>query len=467
MRYIWFLLFVFIFSTVSAQNSAQVRELEKQRKAALAEIETTNQLLDETRQSARSSLNRLNLLSKQILSRKQVISLLNQEVGEIEKQIAASRKEITALERELGIKRTNYGKSAQSLYKRRSSQDKLLFILSADNFTQSIRRMRYLREYADWQKKQATEILDKQQVIASKQQKLEKSRSEKNQLLGVRETESRKLETEESNQKAEVQQLSKKQKELQAELKKKQQQANTLNRQIEKQIADEIARAEAEARAARERAARAERERLAREKAAAAAAVAAAKKAASGKPADKTTDKVVDKPVEKVAPVETEPIREERVAETKGGYAMTREEKRLSDDFAGNRGRLPYPVAGRHTIVATFGEQQHQELKYVRTNNSGIDIQTSPGGEARAVFNGEVTRVFVVPGYNNSVIIRHGNYLTVYSNLSEVYVKAGDRVSTRQSIGRIFTDTEDSNSTILHFQLWKEKTKQNPAPWLD
>lgn len=467
MRYIWFLLFVFIFSTVSAQNSAQVRELEKQRKAALAEIETTNQLLDETRQSARSSLNRLNLLSKQILSRKQVISLLNQEVGEIEKQIAASRKEITALERELGIKRTNYGKSAQSLYKRRSSQDKLLFILSADNFAQSIRRMRYLREYADWQKKQATEILDKQQVIASKQQKLEKSRSEKNQLLGVRETESRKLETEESNQKAEVQQLSKKQKELQAELKKKQQQANTLNRQIEKQIADEIARAEAEARAARERAARAERERLAREKAAAAAAVAAAKKAASGKPADKTTDKVVDKPVEKVAPVETEPIREERVAETKGGYAMTREEKRLSDDFAGNRGRLPYPVAGRHTIVATFGEQQHQELKYVRTNNSGIDIQTSPGGEARAVFNGEVTRVFVVPGYNNSVIIRHGNYLTVYSNLSEVYVKAGDRVSTRQSIGRIFTDTEDSNSTILHFQLWKEKTKQNPAPWLD
>ena len=98
---------------------------------------------------------------------------------------------------------------------------------------------------------------------------------------------------------------------------------------------------------------------------------------------------------------------------------MTKAEKQLSDNFANNRGRLPYPVAGRHTIVSTFGEQQHQELKYVRTSNSGIDIQTSPGADARAVFNGEVTRVFVVPGYNNSVIVRHGNYLTVYSNLSQ------------------------------------------------
>ena len=211
-----------------------------------------------------------------------------------------------------------------------------------------------------------------------------------------RQDESRKLQTEESSQKEEVQQLNKKQKQLQADLKKKKKQADALNRQIEKQIAEEIARAEAEAKAARERAARAERNRLAREKA-----------AASGKKVPET------KP-------ETEPVREERVADTKGGYAMTKAEKRLSDDFASNKGRLPYPVSGRHTIVAAFGEQQHQELKYVRTNNSGIDIQTAPGTDARAVFNGEVTRVFVVPGYNNSVIVRHGNYLTVYSNLSQV-----------------------------------------------
>lgn len=301
-----------------------------------------------------------------------------------------------------------------------------------------MRRMRYLREYADWQKRQANDIVEKQAEISRKQAEMEKTRAEKRVLLGTRQEESKKLESEEASQKEEVQLLNKRQKDLKADLQKKRRQAEALNRQIEKQIAEEIARAEAEAKAARERA---ERERRAREQA-----------AAKGKPVPES---------------KKEPIREERVADTKGGYAMTKAEKQLSDNFANNRGRLPYPVAGRHTIVATFGEQQHQELKYVRTSNSGIDIQTSPGADARAVFNGEVTRVFVVPGYNNSVIVRHGNYLTVYSNLSQVYVKAGDRVSTRQAIGRIYSDPEDGNSTILHFQLWKEKTKLNPQPWLE
>ena len=301
-----------------------------------------------------------------------------------------------------------------------------------------MRRMRYLREYADWQKRQANDIVEKQAEISRKQAEMEKTRAEKRTLLGTRQEESKKLESEEASQKEEVQLLNKRQKDLKADLQKKRRQAEALNRQIEKQIAEEIARAEAEAKAARERA---ERERRAREQA-----------AAKGKPVPES---------------KKEPIREERVADTKGGYAMTKAEKQLSDNFANNRGRLPYPVAGRHTIVSTFGEQQHQELKYVRTSNSGIDIQTSPGADARAVFNGEVTRVFVVPGYNNSVIVRHGNYLTVYSNLSQVYVKAGDRVSTRQAIGRIYSDPEDGNSTILHFQLWKEKTKLNPQPWLE
>lgn len=106
-------------------------------------------------------------------------------------------------------------------------------------------------------------------------------------------------------------------------------------------------------------------------------------------------------------------------------------------------------------------------MKYVQVNSSGIDIQTTPGTTARSVFNGVVTRVFVMPGYNSSVIIRHGNYLTIYSNLSEVFVKAGDKVTTRQSIGRIYSDPEENNRTVLHFQLWKETTKLNPEPWLN
>lgn len=410
---------------VKAQNSAAVKKLERQRKEALADIEQTNKLLQETSKSAKNSLNRLNLLSKQIQSRKQVIGLLNQELDAIEKDILGLQADIRLLKSQLSQKQANYGKSMRGMYKRRSAQDKLLFILSAENFGQSLRRMRYLREYAGWQKRQAEEIIAKQQEIAAKQRAMEKTRAEKRALLDVRQTESKKLQTEEAAQQAEVKELNKKQSSLKAELKKKRRQAEALNRQIEKQIAEEIARAEAAAKAAREKAAKSKKQEG---------------NAANGS-------------------------KEERVAATKGGYAMTKAERQLSDNFGNNRGRLPYPVTGRHTVVATFGEQQHAQLKYVRTSNSGIDIQSDPGADARAVFNGVVTRVFVIPGYNNSVIVRHGNYLTVYSNLSQVYVKAGDSVATRQSIGKIYSDPEEG--TVLHFQLWKEKTKLNPLPWLN
>lgn len=438
MKYCWLVLFICCSLVAAAQNSSKVKELERQRKKALEEIEMTNRLLVETKKTAENSLNRLNLLAEQIMARKKVVSLLNQEVEAINSQIRQLNREIGTLGKELKQKQANYGKSVKGLYKRRSSQDKLLFILSAENFSQSLRRMRYLREYADWQKRQAADIVEKQKEINAKEKALTKTLSEKQALLGARETETKNLQQEESVQQEEVQQLTRKQRDLQAILKKKKQQADALNRQIEKQIADEIARAEALARAERERVARDAKKRpAAKDKAA--------------EPADK--------------PVEAAP--EERVAAVKGGYAMTKAERKLSDDFAGNRGRLPFPVNGRYTIVSRFGEQQHQELKYVRMNNNGIDLQVQPGTEARAVFNGVVTRVFVVPGYNNSVIVRHGNYLTVYANLSSVYVKAGDKVTTRQPIGRIYSDTEDGNTTILHFQLWKEKTKLNPLPWLD
>lgn len=417
------LLFALLFSFaahMAAQQSDAVRKLEDERKAALAEIELTNQLLSAADSSAKSSLNRLNLLSQQIASRKKVISILVQETAEIDRQMQEMQKEIDGLQKELEEKKSNYEKSVQGIYRRKGSLDKLLFILSAEDFAQSLRRMRYLKEYAAWQQLQAASIVDKQEEISRKKAEQEKTRAEKQSLLAKREEENRRLMTEEAKQQDEINQLNKRRRTLQAQLRKKQQQAEALNRQIEKLIAEEIARAE-----------EAERERRKQEE--------AKKEAAS----------------------------EERVAESKGGYAMTKAERQLSGSFANNKGRLPYPVTGRHTVISTFGEQQHQQLKYVRTNNNGIDIQTSPGADARAVFDGTVTRVFTLPGFNNSIIVRHGNYLTVYSNLSQVYVKAGDKVSTRQALGRIYSDPEDGNATILHFQLWKEKVKQNPLPWLE
>ena len=232
MRHVWIVLLALSLSTVVyGQKSAAVRQLEQQRKEALADIEETNKLLQETAQTAKTSLNRLNLLSKQILSRKKVISLLNQELDEIEKDILNIQGQLRTLKRELGDKQTNYGKSMRGLYKRHSSQDKLLFILSAESFSQSMRRMRYLREYADWQKRQANDIVEKQAEISRKQAEMEKTRAEKRALLGTRQEESKKLESEEASQKEEVQLLNKRQKDLKADLQKKRRQAEALNRQ--------------------------------------------------------------------------------------------------------------------------------------------------------------------------------------------------------------------------------------------
>lgn len=420
MRYGWLFLFIMLFGVkLWGQSLSGVKELEQQRKKALAEIEMTNQLLNEAKTTTRNSLNRLNLLSQQLLSRKKVLSILNQEIGVIDAQMKRIDREVDKLERELVVKQQNYSKSVQGMYRKRTSQDRLLFIFAAESFSQSLRRMRYLHEYADWQKREAVGIMDKRKEIAQKRVTLGKTKQDKQVLLGTRENEARKLQAEEASQQDEVRQLNKKQGELQAELKKQQQQALALDRRIDKLVAEEIARTQ------------------------------------------RKPDVIAKETEKKDSPGQ------ERISETTGGYEMTKEERVLSGNFANNRGKLPFPVSGKYTVVSQFGEQQHQQLKYVRTNNSGIDLQVSPGADARAVFTGEVTSIFVVPGYNNSVIIRHGNYLTVYANLVEVYVKKGDKVSARQAIGRVYTDFEGGNISILHFQIRKEKEKLNPLSWLD
>ena len=286
-----------------------------------------------------------------------------------------------------------------------------------------------MREYSAWRKKEAIKISEQQAELEKKKAELAKTRSEKNAMLGKRTDAANKLKQKEKSQKEVVADLKKKEKELQKELNAQRKQAAALNRRIEQLIAEEARKAAEEARRAAE----------------------AAKKATN---ADKKSGKNAS-------------AGEVRKSQTKGGYAMTKDELELSNSFSQNKGRLPMPLSGKYMIVGHFGQQQHQELKYVQVNSSGIDIQTTPGTTARSVFNGVVTRVFVMPGYNSSVIIRHGNYLTIYSNLSEVFVKAGDKVTTRQSIGRIYSDPEENNRTVLHFQLWKETTKLNPEPWLN
>ncbi|HSG68125.1 MAG TPA: peptidoglycan DD-metalloendopeptidase family protein, partial [Bacteroidales bacterium] len=159
-----------------------------------------------------------------------------------------------------------------------------------------------------------------------------------------------------------------------------------------------------------------------------------------------------------------ERARAEASSKTSSGFALTPAELELSENFASNRGKLPWPTE-RGIVSGTFGEHQHPVLPRVKVKNNGIDILTSEGEIARAVFNGEVTRVISVPNFNNVVIIRHGEYLTVYSNLDEVMVSKGEKVQTKQAIGRVFTD-KANRKTELHFEIWKAKELMDPSPWL-
>ena len=415
MRYILCVIVGLLVSLACAgQEPVQLKSLEAQREQALKEIELTGKLLAEAEKTTQNSLNRLNLLVSQILSRKKLISVLNQEISTIDKQISESNTLIVTLEEDLEASQEKYKRSVQSLYQYKSSQDKLLFVLSAENLSQSFRRMRYLKEYSDWQEREAKSIKSKQDSIAHRKTVLENSRKEKASLLTNRETESQKLTTEEKTQKVEVDKLKKQQSALQAELRRKQREAEELDRRIDRIIHEQIEQSE-QARRQEE---------------------------ASGV----TTDR--------------------RTAEVPGGYAMNKAERQLSANFANNKGKLPYPVNGPYTVVGTFGTQQHPVEKNVRLDKPGIEIQTLPNTDACAVFNGVVTGVFE-SGVTYSVIVRHGNYLTVYSNLSQVYVKTNDNVTTLQSLGRIYTDTARDNTTILTFQLRKEREKVNPLPWLD
>jgi len=388
---------------ISAQN---LQTLQAQRKAAIEEVDAISSLLSEIRASASASLNRLNLLSAQVQSRKNMFSHLNQEIAVLYKDIAAMNQELIELEKDLKSKRDRYATAVQSMYTRHTSQYKWLFVLSTNNFSQILNRMRYIREFAAWQKQQGTQILRKQEEINLKQLEIEQSRAEKVALLSVREEENKKLEKEEAAQRAEVQQLNRRQNDLQAELTKQRNQAAALNREIERLISNDNRR--------------------------------------SNNASDSRA-----------------------TAAAGSSYRMTAEEQKLATDFAANRGRLPFPVSGRYSIVRPFGEYQHPQFRNVRLKNDGIDIQVAAGTEAMAVFEGVVAGVFLFPGSAfYSVILQHGNYRTVYIYLSEVYVKNGDKVSTSQKLGKIFTDLKNDNATILHFELRRDLEKLNPTIWL-
>ena len=426
--------FVLLFNVIlSFSQTDKIKDLETKRKLALREIESTTLLLNNTKKNTTSLLNRINLLSEQINSRQKIISIINQEVQVISAEQVKTEKEIVGLQADLKVELDAYAKAVQGIVRQKQNKNKLLYVLSGKTLAESLRRMKYLKDYSEWRNQQAINISEKQSVLVGKKRMLEKSKADKLALLNTRKKEEENLEQEERVHQQEVAEANQKQKELQTLLQNKQKQANSLNAQIEKLIAEEVARQEREA---KRLAAEQERKRKAAEE----------RKKANQAKATKSESLVV------------------KQNNTENSGYVTTENFKLSSNFASNKGRLPMPVTGRYTITSRFGIHQHDKWK-VTTNNNGIDIQAQAGAQARAVFSGEVSRIVAFPGFNNCIIIRHGGYYTFYGNIQNVNVKQGQKVTAGQSIGSIYTDSDAGNSQ-LHFQLWQGTTKLNPEPWL-
>lgn len=412
---------------LSAQSNKLIKELESKRGALQKQIAESETLLQTTKRNVGSQLNGLAALTGQIEERKRYILTINSDIEAVERELTSLGRQITALRRDLKERRKKYANSVQYLYKNRSIEEKLMFIFSAKDLAQTYRRLRYVREYATYQRLQGEEILKKQEQLAQKKKELLQVREAKESLLKEREAEKLKLEAQQQEQKSLVANLRKQQRSLQNELDKKRREAQKLNDRIDRLIAEEIekARKRAEEEARREAAARKKTE------------------TASGKKEE--------------APATVKPL------ET---YSMNKEDRELSGSFAGNRGRLPMPITGPYIITSRFGQYTVEGLRNVKLDNKGIDIQGKPGAQARAIFNGKVAAVFKLDGLFN-ILVRHGAYISVYCNLSTASVKAGDTVSTRQVLGEVFSNPADNGRTVLHFQLRREKDKLNPEPWLD
>lgn len=398
MRLFKLIFFSFFVCLTLNSFSQSLEELRKQKEKTASEIEFINNLLKETNSNAKASLNRLAVLERQINLQDNLINNITGEISYLDTSIRQNSKRIDSLSLQLQVVKARYASMIRYAYRNQNRNNQLLFILSSQDFNQAYKRIIYLRQYADYRRKQAERIAEFKNSISNQVLEFNKRKQEKQNLLVSKVSQTKIIEQQKQQQNDVYSELQQKEKDLKKKLENQRKSELRLQQEIERVISDE------------------------------------AKKAS-------------------------------RKSSKATGLALTPAEKVLSGDFSNNKGRFPWPVQ-RGVITDHFGEHPHSVLKYVVIRNSGIDITTQANANARAIFKGEVTKVVAIPGGNMAVIIRHGNYLTVYSNLSEVFVKAGQQVEIKEEIGRIFTDQDDDNKAVLKFQIWRESTKLDPEDWI-
>ena len=470
-------------------SNASIRGLQKQRSQIQQKIKQQEKALRANQADVKKRLQNLMVINTEIGERQKNINNIQKDITHIESNMDILKAQLETLEKQLAERKARYIKSMSFVTRQHTFQDRLMFILSAHDFSQMYRRMRFVREYAAYQRVQGEAVKAKQAQVDEKHRQLVTVRGHKSNLLAKGEQERKVLEGRQTEQQNVVASLQKQQKTIQQVIAQQRKKDEQLNAEIDRQIAIEVekarkraaeeARKKAQAEAARKRAVE-----LARKKAQAEAeARENARRIAEAKAREQRLKEAAEQASAKQraraeqAAREAEADREaaERKAEADARRnkkeiesvredvqemsLMTSVDRKLSGSFEANRGRLPMPITGSYRVVSHFGQYNVEGLKGVKLDNKGINILGQPGARARSIYDGEVSAVF---GFSGSmvVMVRHGSYISVYCNLSSVSVSRGQKVSTRQALGTVGRDN------ILQFQLRHNMSKLNPESWI-
>ncbi len=418
------LLFVSTTTIVWGQTTAQ-EKLEAKKAQIQKEIRENERLLQSVKKKEKTVVNAIVIQDKKIKLKEKLINNTEKQKKLLANDMYINILEINKLKKELKILKEDYSKMIVKSYKSRSEQSRAMFLLSSENFLQAYKRLQYMKQYTNYRKLQGEEIKLKSNKLVGFNQVLEVQKKSKEKLIEEKEKERLSLLEDQKEKQKLADQIKKDKQKIALEIKKKQQEANAINRQIDRLIREAIAAANRKA-------------------------VAAARAKAAAANSNSTS------PVSTPVP--------EKVAVSSSKIVLTPEAKIIADNFKSNKGRLPFPVEKGYVSLG-YGDQPHPQFKSLTIHNSGVEITTDQGASARAVFGGEVVSVIILSPVNKAVMIQHGDYFTVYQNLSSVNVGKGDRVSIKQNLGKVRTNGE-TGKTILKFLILQNTTYNNPQSWL-
>ncbi|MVO09615.1 peptidoglycan DD-metalloendopeptidase family protein [Flavobacterium sp. TP390] len=398
-------LFFFFLSLGAFAQLSEQEKLEQRKEEINKEIAAFKALLKVENTKEKSVLNQIAEQRARIRLSEQLISTTSRQMRLLDDDIYLKQLEINKLNRELKILKEDYAKMIVKSYKSRNDQSRIMFVLSSQNFLQAYKRIQYMKQYASFRKMQGEEIVEKQEKLIETKKKQEASKKEKQKALAENLAEKKELETQKQEQEKLAKELQKNKKKYTAEIDKKERERKEIDRKIKKLIADAIAAA--------------------------------------------------NKKNEKKTGVKS--------SGSSSKFDLTPEGKIVSDNFKSNKGKLPWPV-DKGYVQLKYGNYQDPIHKNVTHLNSGIEIAALPGTSARAVFDGEVLQVQKINGDKKAVFVRHGDFITVYLNLETVSVSVGDKISVKQNLGKIITDS--SGKAILKFMVYQNANTLNPEQWL-